>query len=95
MKHQIVTHNARQPEYLNNVLIFGQTFSSSEKTESEDFQISGALGKQMEAPLSGTHHYLLTRVGKAQTELNSPPLSSKTQSRVLNTLLTAQKSVFH
>jgi len=49
----------------------------------------------MEAPLSGTHHYLLTRVGKAQAEPNGPPLSSKTQSRVLNTLLTAQKSVFH
>lgn len=60
MKQKIVSHHARQPEYLNNTLIFGQILSFSEKTEHEDFQISAALGKQMDMPLSGTHHYPLT-----------------------------------
>lgn len=45
---------------LNNISIFGQIISSAEKTKHKDFQISAALGKQMAAPLSGTHHYLLT-----------------------------------
>lgn len=84
-------------EYLTDILIVGQKLSSSEKTECKDFQIYEKKwkGKQMGAPLSGTHHYLLTRVGKAQTEPNGPPLSSKAEPKALNTLLTAQKSVFH
>lgn len=73
--------------------------SSSEKTECIFRFLMRSekkwKGKQMGAPVSGTHHYLLTRVGKAQTEPNSPPLSSKAQPRALNTLLTVQKSVFH
>lgn len=85
----------RQLEYPNSTLIFGQMLSSSEKTESEVFQIPAALGKQMDTSLSGTHHYLLTWWAKAETEPNILPLSSKTQSQVLNTLLTAQKPVFH
>ena len=54
MKNKTVTHNARQLESLNNILIFGQMVSSSEKTECEDFQISGALGKQMEGKTNGS-----------------------------------------
>lgn len=53
MKNKIVTDNARQLESLNNILIFDQMHSSSEETQCEYFQISGALGKQMEGKTNG------------------------------------------
>lgn len=48
------TNSARKMESLTNTLIFGQMLSSSEKTECEDFQISGALGKEMEGKTNGS-----------------------------------------
>lgn len=42
VKHQTVTYNARQPEYVNKISIFGQMLSFSEKNGHKVFQILGA-----------------------------------------------------
>lgn len=38
IKHKIVIHDARQLEYPNSILMFGQMLSSSEKTDEKIFK---------------------------------------------------------